>query len=194
MGATVITNIRVFKHPQIQGKEIKSGLFEDEDLLIVLENTYEKNCHPHAPSWSLAFIGTSESLQNEYWSTTKENLDDGVTQLKGVTRSQIMAKLSADKAKIRQFTASSLNTMGIKCFSISEEHFNIQSNKTAFEIIEFFKDWRYQIKITTDSDITNLISAYLDYHQAHETPLPYWQAMPWISTYYKEGMQVDPPL
>ncbi|SIR88149.1 hypothetical protein SAMN05880566_13320 [Janthinobacterium sp. TND4EL3] len=60
MGATVVTGktVSAFRNP-------KSG----EVIYLIFEQTYEKNCYPHTPSWGCRAIGTFEQVFQRVFAT-----------------------------------------------------------------------------------------------------------------------------
>lgn len=80
MGATVITNIAVFTHKPVSTPAASGGLFANEDpLVVVFSERYEKNCIPHKPAWGLDYVG-SMGLFDEWVDKVAEHVEGGIVQ------------------------------------------------------------------------------------------------------------------
>lgn len=72
MGATVITGIRIAAIPQ-KGSE---------QLFLLFEETYEKNCYPHTPSWGCRAIGNYAAIVDAIFRNAAA-YEDGILQSRG---------------------------------------------------------------------------------------------------------------
>lgn len=161
MGATVYSNIHVYSIDLDEA--IEDDLLGSTQALVVLAETYEKNCYPHTPAWGFFYMGSETDFQRLMLPFMRDTFDDGINQGPIANNGKAFEKYMRDKAiNPKPINVSDLHKAGCLGFSFDELSFSNLRDKEGYKVCNTSKLERYIHPLSDHDDIKKMVKASID--------------------------------